>query len=237
MRCFRLRHRNGPVLKRNMPPIRIDALKQDRCRRGCWTSTFGSTTRGGHACLAALARARCARCSRRTSQNHTGCGDPEFDPKMAEVLCVHSEVESLKQSAVAGEGEPPAVATVSYDEKLGVQAIGTTAPDLPPVPSQHGYVVRDHEYVRHGTLSLLAGIDFLTGEPHASVEERSRELVAFRQMLGAAYPPATAIKLILENHSAHISKETRGLARARGLVEQPRRPTRRRHRVAQPGLV
>ena len=69
---------------------------------------------------------------------------------------------------------------------------------------------RDHEYVRHGTLSLLAGIDLLTGAAHASVEERhrSREFVAFPQKLDPADPPATAIKLILDNHSAYISKET-----------------------------
>ena len=58
------------------------------------------------------------------------------------------------------------------------------------------------------TLSLLAGIDLMTGVVHASVENRcrSREFVEF---LDAAYAPATAIKIILDNHSAHISKETR----------------------------
>jgi transposase len=46
---------------------------------------------------------------------------------------------------------------------------------------------------------------------HASVEERhrSREFVAFLQKLDAAYPPSTMIKLILDNHSAHVSKETK----------------------------
>jgi transposase len=46
---------------------------------------------------------------------------------------------------------------------------------------------------------------------HASVEERhcSREFIAFPQKLDAAYPSSTAIKLILDNHSAHISKETK----------------------------
>jgi len=103
------------------------------------------------------------------------------------------------------------VAIVSYDEKPGLQAIGTTAPDLPPVPSRHACVGRDHEYLRHGTLSLLAGIDLLTGAVHASVEDRhrSREFVAFLQKLDAAYPTATAIKIILDNHSAHVSKETK----------------------------
>src|ERR1700739_4181262 len=58
------------------------------------------------------------------------------------------------------------VAIVSYDEKPGIQAIATTAPDLPPVPGAHPAFARDHEYKRHGTLSLLAGIDLLTGKVH-----------------------------------------------------------------------
>jgi len=171
----------------------------------------------GHACLAKLAQGTlCKILGRQEIKPHKvryylERRDPEFDAKMAEVLCVYREVELLKQSAVAREGEAPAVAIVSFDEKPGLQAIGTTAPDLPPAPSRHQCVARDHEYVRHGTLSLLAGIDLLTGVVHASVEERhrSREVVAFLQKLDAAYPPSTAIKLILDNHSAHVSKETK----------------------------
>ena len=170
----------------------------------------------GHACLAKLAQGTlCKILGRQDIKPHKvryylERRDPDFDAKMAEVLCVYREVALLKQSA-AEQGETPAVAIVSYDEKPGLQAIGTTAPDLPPAPARHACVGRDHEYVRHGTLSLLAGIDLLTGEVHASVEERhrSREFVAFLQKLDAAYPPATAIKLILDNHSAHASKETR----------------------------
>jgi transposase len=170
----------------------------------------------GHACLDKLAQGTlCKILGRQDIKPHKvryylERRDPEFDAKMAEVLCVYREVEVLKQS-VAEEGETPAVAIVSYDEKPGLQAIGTTGPDLPPAPARHRCVGRDHEYVRHGTLSLLAGIDLLTGAVHASVEERhrSREFVAFLQGLDAAYPAATAIKLILDNHSAHVSKETR----------------------------
>jgi transposase len=92
-----------------------------------------------------------------------------------------------------------------------VQAIGTTAPDLPPQPGLHQAFCRDHEYKRHGTVSLLAGIDLLTGQVHALVKDRhrSREFVEFLQLLDGAYPSQTAIKLILDNHSAHVSKETR----------------------------
>ncbi|KRP85032.1 hypothetical protein AOQ73_39925 [Bradyrhizobium pachyrhizi] len=100
---------------------------------------------------------------------------------------------------------------VSYDEKPGIQAIATTAPDLPAVPGVHPTFARDQEYKRHGTLSLLAGIDLLTGKVHALVKDRhrSREFVEFLKLLDAAYPARTAIKLILDNHSAHISRETR----------------------------
>jgi transposase len=59
-------------------------------------------------------------------------------------------------------------------------------------------------------LSLLAGIDLLTGQVHASVENRhrSREFIGFLNKLDAAYPSDTAIKIILDNHPAHVSKET-----------------------------
>lgn len=100
---------------------------------------------------------------------------------------------------------------ISYDEKPGIQAIATTAPDLPPEPGVHPSFTREFEYKRHGTVSLLAGIDLVTGKVHALVEDRhrSREFIAFLKLIDAAYPNHTAIRLILDNHSAHISKETK----------------------------
>ena len=136
--------------------------------------------------------------------------DAEFEQKMAEVLCVYREVQVLKKAAAKAKkkSEKPRkpVAIVSYDEKPGIQAIATTSPDLPPVPGTYATFSRDHEYKRHGTLSLLAGIDLLTGKVHALVKDRhrSREFVEFLKLLNAAYPAGTAIKVILDNHSAHI---------------------------------
>jgi transposase len=137
--------------------------------------------------------------------------DAEFEQKMAEVLCVYREVQVLKMAAAGSNRSEKPVAIVSYDEKPGIQAIATTAPDLPPVPGVHATFARDHEYKRHGTLSLLAGIDLVTGKVHALVRNRhrSREFIEFLKLLDAAYPAGTAIKLILDNHSAHISRETR----------------------------
>jgi transposase len=145
--------------------------------------------------------------------------DPEFKEKMAEVLCVYREVKILKETAAASKKKPrEAVAIISYDEKPGIQAIATTAPDLPPEPGVQATFARDHEYKRHGTVSLLAGIDLVTGAVYALVKDRhrSREFIEFLQLLDAAYPAHTAIKLILDNHSAHISKETKAW-----LAEQP----------------
>jgi transposase len=147
------------------------------------------------------------------------CRDPEFKEKMAEVLCVYREVKIIKDAAAASKKKPSeAVAIVSYDEKPGIQAIATTAPDLPPEPGGQATFARDYEYKRHGTVSLLAGIDLLTGTVHALVKDRhrSREFIEFLKLLDAAYPTHTAIKLILDNHSAHISKETKAW-----LADQP----------------
>jgi transposase len=140
--------------------------------------------------------------------------DPDFAEKMAEVLCVYRQVKILKQAAAVSKAKKRpsgAVAIISYDEKPGIQAIATTAPDLPPEPGVHATFAREHEYKRYGTVSLLAGIDLVTGKVHALAKDRhrSREFIEFLELLDAAYPTQTAIKLILDNHSAHISKETR----------------------------
>jgi transposase len=145
--------------------------------------------------------------------------DPEFKQKMAEVLCVYREVKLIKETAAAAKQEPSdAVAIVPYDEKPGIQAIATTAPDLPPSPADMRSSRATTSYERHGTVSLLAGIDLLTGQVHALVKDRhrSRDFIEFLKLLDAAYPGHTTIKLILDNHSAHISKKTKAW-----LADQP----------------
>jgi len=137
--------------------------------------------------------------------------DPEFEIKMKEVLMVYQEVMVQNKAAEAASGISPTVVTVSIDEKPGVQAIENTAPDLPPVPGKHRTVGRDYEYKRHGTLSILASLDLHDGHVVARVEDRhrSREFVALLKDLDAYYPAEVRIRVILDNHSAHISKETR----------------------------
>jgi transposase len=134
--------------------------------------------------------------------------DPEFETRMVQVLHVYKQVEIWREK---GAPPPDLVAVLSYDEKPGIQAIANTAPDLPPVPGRHSLVGRDHEYVRHGTLSLLAGIDLLSGEVLGLVRKRHRsaEFIEFLKMADTHYPAGARIRIVLDNHSAHISKETR----------------------------
>jgi len=71
--------------------------------------------------------------------------DAEFEQKMAEVLCVYREVAVLKRTSAKSKKRRNAVAIVSCDEKPGIQAIATTAPDLPPEPGVHATFARDHD--------------------------------------------------------------------------------------------
>jgi transposase len=135
--------------------------------------------------------------------------DPEFDRKMQEVLMVYRDVSIYSEGAVH-DARPNAIYTVSVDEKPGVQAIGLTAPDLPPVPGKARAIGRDYEYVRRGTVSILAGIDLHSGQIFANVEDRHRsvEFIALLRRLDEHYPQDAIIRVVLDNHSAHISKET-----------------------------
>jgi transposase len=135
--------------------------------------------------------------------------DPDFEARMREVLIVYQDVELQNAKRAAGQTSSNII-TVSVDEKPGVQAIGITAPDLPPVPGKHPKIGRDHEYKRYGTCSILAALDLQDGHVMARVEDRHRsiEFIGLLSDLDARYPPECTIRIILDNHSAHLSKET-----------------------------
>jgi transposase len=133
--------------------------------------------------------------------------DKEFDKKMQEVLVVYQEVKAQNDNQ---NEQDKKIITVSVDEKPGVQAIKNVAPDLPPKPGKYARMGRDHEYERLGTVSLLAALDLHNGHIIGQVHDRhrSREFIALLKELDHHYPDDCVIRLILDNHSAHISKET-----------------------------
>lgn len=182
------------------------SLLQKHVRKHC--------TEAGHPSLIQLSRSRLHRILTQGEirphkiRYYVERRDPEFESKMVEVLHVYKEVEIVNAELVQGTLKEPPVVTISYDEKPGIQALATTTPDRPPkrFPSH----LRDYEYKRLGTVSLLAGLDLHTGRVTEVVSDHhaSADFIALLSKLDQGYSPQTRIRLLLDNHSAHISKET-----------------------------
>lgn len=139
--------------------------------------------------------------------------DPDFEAKMANVLCVYKEIQIINESPNTGRRRRRrrSSVTISYDEKPGIQAIKNLAPQLSPIPGKYQAIARDHQYKRLGTVSLLAGIDLHTGHVIALVRNRhrSKEFIEFLNLVDQTYPKSWKIRIILDNHSAHTSQEVR----------------------------
>lgn len=138
--------------------------------------------------------------------------DPDFENKMHDVLVVYKQVSLQfdEEGRIIIPDDKPMVHTVSCDEKPDIQAIAATSDDLRPRHG-NGCVWRDYEYKRPGTLSLIAGIDLLTGEaiPVVSESHKSSDFICLLKKLDERYPEGDVIRIICDNHSAHKSKEVR----------------------------
>ena len=144
--------------------------------------------------------------------------DPDFEAKMHEVLVVYQQIEMQfdEDGNLIIPQDEPMTHTVSCDEKPGIQAIATTSDDLRPT-TERGCVYRDYEYKRLGTLSLIAGIDLLTGIaiPVVSETHKSSDFICLLEKLDAMYPKGDIIRIICDNHSAHKSKEVKAYLAAK----------------------
>ncbi len=136
---------------------------------------------------------------------------PALESKMANVLHVYKEVEIINDGMLRGEVRELGMVTISYDEKPGIQALAVTTADRPPVTGKHSSHLRDYEYKRLGTVSLLAGLDLHSGRLTETIgnTHKSADFIAFLKKLDGAYPEQQKIRLLLDNHSAHVSRETR----------------------------
>lgn len=129
--------------------------------------------------------------------------DPEFDQKMKKVLMVYKET----QIAIETDSRDNTI-TISYDEKPSIQALGCTVEDE-PMTGGHGFIARDSDYIRYGTVTLLAGMDLITGEIIPLVREThtSSDFIDFLKILDAKYPGGTHIRIVLDNLRTHTSKQ------------------------------
>ncbi len=108
---------------------------------------------------------------------------------------------------------PPDGPLFCVDEKPGIGVREPTAPDQPPIPQQPPArsrpARREFEYVRHGTVDLLAGFRVNDGQVRGLVrlQHRSREFCELLALLDQQTPPGQPIHLILDPVSSHWSAE------------------------------
>jgi transposase len=104
---------------------------------------------------------------------------------------------------------PPGTLLISVDEKTGIQAKSRKHPQIPARPGRDAR--REFEYVRHGTVSIIAAMNVTTGEVIAERIHRnnSAAFIAFLAMLDQITPPHLRIHLIMDNGSSHTSRATR----------------------------
>lgn len=126
-------------------------------------------------------------------RRYMASNDPEFERKAADIIGLYLS-------------PPQHAAVFCVDEKTAIQALDRKDPRLPFSPGRaerHGF-----EYVRHGTLSLLAALDTKTGEVlgRTVASHTSQEFVAFLEDLVAGYAADQEIHVILDNLSTHKTK-------------------------------
>jgi len=126
--------------------------------------------------------------------------DPEFAAKAAEVIGLYLN--------------PPENALVlSVDEKPSIQALERAQGwiRLPDGKALNGF---SHCYKRHGTTTLFAALDVITGQVQTGHyrRRRRREFLDFMNELVAAHP-GREIHVVLDNLNTHKPKENRWLQR------------------------
>jgi hypothetical protein len=106
---------------------------------------------------------------------------------------------------------------VCIDEKTAIAARGRKHPDQPARPGR--VARREFEYVRHGTVSIIAALDVHSGQvlTQRITKNDSATFIQFLSMLDQHIDPQLTIHLVLDNGSSHTSKATR-----KWLREHPR---------------
>jgi transposase len=120
--------------------------------------------------------------------------DPRFEEKAADIIGLYMN-------------PPQHAAVFCVDEKTAIQALDRLDPVLPLSPGRaerHGF-----EYYRHGTLSLYAALEVKTGQVQGMTAGRhtSKEFIAFLEGLVARTGWAKEIHVVLDNLSAHKTKD------------------------------
>jgi transposase len=120
--------------------------------------------------------------------------DPHFEEKFWDVIGLYLD--------------PPAKALVlCCDEKSQCQAIERTQPGLPLGVGQ--IRTKTHDYRRHGTITLFAALNYLTGKISRFIAPRHThaEWLVFLKQLDREAPDGVTLHLIVDNLSTHKTPE------------------------------
>ena len=116
--------------------------------------------------------------------------DPQFEEKFWDVIGLYL-------------APPDKALVLCCDEKSQVQALQRTQPGL---PLGIGHIrTQTHDYVRHGTLTLFAAMDYLQGRLISSIEtqHRHQEWLAFLKKINRETPKTLQLHLIVDNYATH----------------------------------
>ncbi len=117
--------------------------------------------------------------------------------------CVFGRSEKLIDVVGLYLNPPEQAVVLCMDEKSSIQALDRTQASLPMVKGRAGTMT--HDYKRHGTTTLFAALDVLTGKVIGQCLPRHRheELLTFLKTIDAQVPKHLQIHLILDNYATH----------------------------------
>ena len=123
---------------------------------------------------------------------------PDFEARARVIL-------DLYQGFYQGKPLRPGDRLLSFDAKPSIQARGRCHPTAPAAPGKPVRV--EHEYVRHGALALLAGLDVHTGKVFAATPATTG-ITPFMDLVGQVmarpeYSSAPRVFVIVDNGSDH----------------------------------
>ena len=116
--------------------------------------------------------------------------DPHFEEKLVDIVGLYMN-------------PPDNAAVFCVDEKSSIQALDRTQPGLPMKPGRCGTMT--HDYKRHGTSTLFAALNTMTGEVIGSCKQRHRhqEFLSFLKVVEKQTPDELDIHIIVDNYSTH----------------------------------
>ncbi|MEU5540407.1 IS630 family transposase, partial [Streptomyces sp. NPDC020362] len=122
--------------------------------------------------------------------------DPEFFTRAADVCALYRTC-------------PANAVVISVDEKTGITARSRKHPGQPGRPGQR--TRREFEYIRHGTVSIIAALNVHTGQVLTERIDRNNAdtFIGFLRQLNESIPAGTSIHLVIDNGSSHVAKKTK----------------------------